>query len=301
MHEPLPTLLIVSRLTQPFRQASEVLANLARDLDPSCPESLVHGALVMAVAAVEVALSDSLKYYLENFPAKLSEEQLRKAAEALPTNMAEQIESSAMKRVVTLSYKSFPEFLEEYEKLISVNISGSAGEIVAEMQEIKATRNLLLHNGLKMNELYREQAGSNKRQASGLAGRLIVNHSYVVSAIAVASRLVDSVVATLLKKYGAYTKVAAHRRLWDYLFASPIMPYDDFWVVDEAADKIVALKTGTHESSLSSTELLFLGLWRAHFNGSGEYLARLSMKGFDRQHLRKFHFVLSVAPSFQWY
>jgi len=301
MTEPFPTLLVVSRLTEPFERAADVLSNLTRDLSTTYPESLVQGALVMAVAAVEVALSDSLKYYLQNFPGKLPKDQIRNAGEVLPTNLAEQIETSAARYAVALGYRSFSDFLEQYENILSVEIASVNTEIVAALREIKATRNLLLHNALVINEFYRDQAGSKRRSPRGVRDELQVDYDYVIASMRVLKKFVAAITETLHAKYATYTKIAAHKRLWEYLFVSRVMPYDEFWDVDVAADKVVALKESKRESYLSSTELLFLGLWRAHFNGDGKYLAQLNMKRFDRQHLRKFHFVLSIAPSFQWY
>lgn len=68
MNEPFPWLLIVTQLIQPLKAAREILHHFSKDLTPDLSPVLIQGALVMAVAAMAVALADSLKYYVQNFP-----------------------------------------------------------------------------------------------------------------------------------------------------------------------------------------------------------------------------------------
>jgi hypothetical protein len=184
--------------------------------------------------------------------------------------------------------------------LLSIELTGEQA-LLERIQEIKATRNLLLHNNLVFNEFYADQAGPRRRWDRDRHDRLLVDHEYVAISVATIVELLEKCADRLLEKYASYTKIRANRTLWAYLFDSPIMSYDEFWDVDETRDAIVAMKTNSHESALASSEKVMLGLWRAHFNGSGEYLARLNMRSLDRRHRARFHFVLSIAPTFPWY
>jgi hypothetical protein len=78
------------------------------------------------------------------------------------------------------------------------------------------------------------------------------------------------------------------------------MPFDDFWHVDQKADHIFALKKGKYEEGLSDSEKLILGLWRAHFNGTGEYLTRFNMRSFDETRRQQVLYFLSIAPEFSF-
>ena len=102
----------------------------------------------------------------------------------------------------------------------------------------------------------------------------------------------------LTAKYKEYTKINANKRLWRFLFKTPVMPYDDFWQYDEKFDHIYALKKGKYEGSLSNSETLLLSLWRAHFNGTGEYMTRFNMVHFGSSYQEKVLFFLSIAAEF---
>jgi|SRR6185436_49000 len=299
MTEPYPKLLIVRNLVAPIASAREVVTAIRADVHAGLAATLTHGAFVMAVAAVEVALVDSLMYYLRHFPKKLPKEARPIAIDALPTDVVHFIEKAAERFVRDLAYKSLPGFFDRYLKLLSIPATAELADAVALVQEIKATRNVLLHNRGISNDLYVAQAGS-KRRAEYEGAKLSVDVAYVHSSADALCTVLDNLAVALASKYSSYTKVAAHRTLWGYVFDSPIMLYDDFWLVDEAADKIVAMKEGASEASISSSERLFLGVWRAHFNGRGDYLKDLHMRRFDKDNLRKFHFMLAIARAFPW-
>lgn len=275
-----------------------MLAQIRVEVVDDLSDTLIQGAFVMAVATVEGALADTLTYYLIHFPEKLPEEQ-QTAVSTLPTNVLQFLERAAERFVTDLSYKPIREFFVRFVKILSIETDSALAAAIEVIQEAKATRNLLLHNRGVVNDFYLVQAGS-KRRAAEAGVTLRVDQSYVCESTDALSAFIGGLAAALVTKYSSYTKVAAHRKLWQYIFNSPIMPYDEFWSVDEAADKIVASRIGARESSISTSEQLFLGVWRAHFNGGGEYLTRLHMRRFDPSNLRKFHFLLSIARTFPW-
>jgi len=294
-----PRLLLRSRLVRPLRAANRLVNRITADLQPSTPPSLLQGAFVMAVSAIEVGLADSLSYYLRHFPEKIPRDLVRGSLVAFPDDVIDILERSSLRYTVKLSYESFPRFFDRYQKILSIDLASDIAELISTVQEVKASRNLLLHNGLKINEFYLEQAGK-KRRASSTGGRVEIDDRYVTNSVSALSDFADIVAVTVSDKYAGYTKISAHHNLWSYLFDSPVMPYKEYWKVDEEADKVVAMKKGQYEGELSSTELLFLGFWRAHFNGNGEYLANFDMRRFDRENARKIHFLMSIAREFPW-
>jgi hypothetical protein len=297
--KPFPKLLLLSRLLQPLKAGRSLVDRVSQDLTGDVPVTLQHGAFALAVSAMEVGLSDSLKYYLQNFPEKIPREFVRNLVNSVPVDGHDLVVSSSERYTTKLSYDSFHGFLRRYESLLSIGVSAELPELLQQIQEIKATRNLLLHNGLEVNDFYLEQAGEKKR-AKYREKKLTIDRTYVEASLLSLAQFLDAISSALAQKYSDYTNLAANRRLWNYLFESPVMPYTDFWDVDETEDRVVAMKYGPYEKQLSSCELVFLGLWRAHFNGDGEYLKSFHMRGLDSEHGKRFHFVLSIARDFPW-
>ena len=161
------------------------------------------------------------------------------------------------------------------------------------VREIKASRNILLHNKLVTNGAYLEQAGESRR-AKEEGKKLNIDRTYLDNSVRAFASVVSEMKCLMQAKYASYTKLAAIRRLWDFCFKSPVMPFEDFWTVNEDRDCIVSSKRGRCEDGLSGSETVFLGVWRTHFNAYRPDLKPIYIRGLDEHHQAKLFFLLSV-------
>ena len=88
------------------------------------------------------------------------------------------------------------------------------------------------------------------------------------------------------------------RSLWEFTFDTPLAWFDSWWVVDEAKDRIVAIKPESRRlrsmiSSLSHSERMYMGMWLAQFTGTAKYLDHFSMSTMADKN--KMLFFLSVV------
>jgi hypothetical protein len=217
----------------------------------------------------------------------------------LAANLAlDLIEQQVEKDAISQAYASFPELLGTFMKTIGIAASPLDQDLIDRIVEVKETRNLLLHSNLEVNRRYIVRAGRFRRTDCEGAS-LPLKRKYVSEACENLTRLIKDLEGRMSAKYASYTRLAALRRLWDYLFSSPIMAFDDFWVADAEKDKVIALKVNPLEKQLSSSEQAFLGVWRAHFNrweNSSLYAA--SMYGLDTDHKRKMLWFLATLGDF---
>jgi hypothetical protein len=156
---------------------------------------------------------------------------------------------------------------------------------------VKETRNLLLHNNLLVNSFYIKRAGRLRRDADN--GKLPLSQAYVIDGCKNLQALVQELQDRLNSKYSSYTRLAALRRLWEYLFSSPIMPFDDLWIVDEANDVVSAVKESRYEKRIARSERLFLVVWRAHFNSWRHPGGHMLMYSLDSENRQKMLWLLA--------
>ncbi len=202
--------------------------------------------------------------------------------------------------IISLSYKSYREYFDVFIEQLSLEWKDYYEDIGKYIQEIKATRNLLLHNNLIVNEQYLESAGIEKR-AKPEGDKLSVQYDYVLFSIKLIIKFEKLLKNKISEKYKEYTKINANKRLWEFLFKSPVMPFDDYWEYDEKSDHIIAFKKGKHEGALSGSETALLGLWRTHFAGSGyDHLKHFHIRRFDNVNREKVLFFLSIAHKFNF-
>jgi hypothetical protein len=286
------------RLTKPVAKAIEEISKLeARAQSAGTDTILLHGICVLALSYFEIALSDSLRYCLRYFPHKLKGDEIKFSKGVFIEEQFDLLERSIDKFIMAAAYKSFQDFLREFTETTAVK-SAWGKEDQAKVQEFRARRNLLLHNGLLVNDAYRESSGLADPPDKGT--HLQIDRTYLQGAITALLNIMTALEKSLTGKYKKYTKLKAARALWAYLFKSPVMPFDDFWHVDEKADSVFATKTSKHESTISGAERLLLGLWRSHFNGDSDLLKGFNMRRFDRANQVKVLYFLTWAPDFSF-
>lgn len=290
-----PNLLIVSNLTHSAEHTRAALSELASRTQKFGDDPVVNqGLFVLAVSYVESMLNDTLKYYLSVFPQKLNRQSLNATMEDLLSNQFDLVEAQIEKFLHSLAYKPIHEIVTYFCQALSLD--ADADRLVRPLREIKATRNILLHNRLVTNSVYVEQAGEFRR-TSELRQKLSVDAAYLSSSIATMAQFVDELIRLMREKYRTYTKAQAIKRLWAFTFDSPILPFGDFWDVDKERDRIYS-RENPHENRLSYSEKAFLNVWRVHFSGRTCGHAPFTMHAFDEHNQAKLLYLLSVFRHF---
>jgi hypothetical protein len=289
--------MVLKRLTHPVDLSVGRLNEISAHVSDAKPEVIVHGLFVMAVASMEIMIADVLHYFLRSFPQKLPANEFKFEKDTFFENYFRLLRKAIDAHINSLSYKSFEDFFGKLLEYLSLDWPDFRQAFGDDIKEIKATRNLLLHNNLVVNDQYVDTAGVKKRE------RPVVDKPYLQRTLQVLLGFEEGLKGRLVEKYKEYTKINANKRLWSFLFHSPVMSYDDFWQYDETTDSIVAFKQGRYENNLARSELLLLSLWRAQFsiNGGGEAMKGFNMRSFDTDNQEKALFFLSIASDFSFY
>jgi len=283
--EHYPNLLVVTKLVRPIDISINYVRKIKSHLRPDLEEVFIYGVFVFSVASIEVMLSDVLKYYLTHFPQKLSTD-FKFDKDEFFENYFTLLETAIDRYLYNLSYKSLEEHLNKFLNHLSIEWNEFQDSFGKDLQEIKTARNLLLHTG--------------KAVRGGKNGDLPVDYDYVVQSIDKILSFEEELKKRISEKYKEYTKINANKKLWKYMFKTPLMAsYDDYWLYDESEDSIPGLKRSQYEDGLSSSETMLLELWRSHF--SGAHIKNFNMKHLDRTNREKAMFFLSIAGEFSFY
>ena len=295
-----PRLLVLERLLQPSGQAQRTL-NGIEDKLPNTPSGSIElkGLFVFLVSALETMLSDTYVYFLQAFPEAFDFKDIRFGKDEIvgSTLAIDLIERQIERNAIALAYSSLPELLNTFIKALGIAEPSLDEDIVDRLVEVKETRNMLLHNSLIASRQYVVRAGRFRRTKSEGA-ELPLTKEYIGSACKNVGDLIGELRKRMDEKYKTYTRIAAFRRLWDYLFSSPIMQFDDYWTIDSEKDEFSSLKVSPWEESLSSSEQAFLAIWRMHFNGWNKPQNIASMYGLDTENQKKMLWFLAILRDF---
>lgn len=167
-------------------------------------EELFANLLVTAVSRFEFYLSDVLAEFLRRYPQKLATGlKGGDSAKSVPMqlvvnaeNLSELLEELIKLRIQTVFYAEPKEYCLYFN---AVSELGIAEETFHPFFEIKASRDLIVHNSLVVNELYRKKAGILSRGEIG--DRLKIKKDYFDSSLSAMKTLSGTIEKTTREKY----------------------------------------------------------------------------------------------------
>jgi len=297
-----PILLTKPRLLKPISAAIIKLDEINNNMPKETSFELHReGLFVLAVSTVEVMLSDTLLELFRKLPAKLPEKAYSVSKDLLLSRPFDLVENLAQSYVLSLSYKKLDDILDIVNEHLATikNFRDQHGD---SLQEIKESRNLLLHNNLKLNAIYKEKAGKKSRHPMR-GERLSIDPQYFLDSITTLKELCIAMQEGITEKYSEYTRIAAVQRLWNYIFQTPIMPFEKFWALNKAKDEIIAQETDSFPKGLSNSEKIFLGVWLSHFNSRKDHpdTEAFNLHRLDSRNQQKMLFLISALRDFKLY
>lgn len=128
---------------------------------------LSTNALVQLVTIVETMLGDLIRAVVLRYPQKLGSKRTISIQAVLEAASLEEIHLQAIDTFINeLAYKSPSEFAESLQQLISVNLLECPAFHC--YMEIKATRDIFIHNSGIANDIYVRKAGTHVRVNAGM-------------------------------------------------------------------------------------------------------------------------------------
>lgn len=124
-------------------------------------------ALVQLVTIVETMLGDIVRAVVVRYPQKLGGKRTLPIQAVLESTSIEEIHLRATDAFLNeLAYKSPAEFSESMQQLLSINLLECPA--FHRYMEIKATRDIFIHNRGVANDIYVRKSGSHVRVKSGM-------------------------------------------------------------------------------------------------------------------------------------
>lgn len=165
-------------------------------------------------------------------------------------------------------YKNLTDIITNFIKITGINENFISKGDINILKEIKASRNLLFHNNLIINNKYVETAGPNYRDKI-IGNRLEINLEYFNQSLISIKDVLTKIKSELSIKYSSYTKINATRSLFKYIFTTQRINFDEYFAVSIDEDEILALNENIpHIDNFSKSERFFLNIWLAHFTSN---------------------------------
>ena len=287
-----PILLTRKNLIKPIETALKRIEEIRQIKAANADKIILEGLFVLGVATFEHSLNDVLRILLTYIPGKLDlkYEQISKK---------ELIDGNPLKHAIenklnSIGYKNLPDILKYFLEITDLPANTISDEEINCLLEIKASRNLLIHNNLIINSNYKESAGPNIRKAN-IDNRLEIDQNYLFESLVTIRDVLEKIKAYLNTKYEKYTKIKATKALFEYIFTTPIMKFENEFIINQDKDEIIAFnKDKSWIKSLSSSERFFYDIWLAHFTSKSFNFPRKAIFYLDNKNRRKLEYFLAV-------
>lgn len=286
----IPILLTKEKLIEPIIQALDRLEKIREPIALNVEEIIFEGLFVLAVATFENSLNDTIKVLLTQIPEKLDTKFENISKEDLI--YGDPLEKWIEVKINSVSYKNLKEIIDYFIKTTGINENTISELLIDKLQEIKATRNLLLHNNLTINNIYNETAGKLKRE--GIKNKLKVNQKYLYITLTTLTEILLGIKTQLSEKYSEYTHLKALRELWKYTFKTPIMNFENEWIVNLEKDAVVGHNEAkSKRKDLSSSEQILYTIWYSHLHSGPFNFENLNFYNLDKYSREKVAFLLN--------
>lgn len=291
-----PKLILIKDLLAPVsisrNRMSEISSKIhTQDLD----ELDCHGLFVLAVSSLESMMNDVVVYLLQAVPEKLDFKECKLTKNELINSLftSDIIIRQAQQEVTGAAYKNIEKYIEYFCKVTSIK-HGFAQEKINTLREIRESRNLLLHNNLKINDKYKTKSGPNIRNTNS-NDTLKIDIGYLQSTIECIQYFINEIENQIKQKYQKYSKVNLLKSTWENFFHSPVMKFEDYWHIDEKKDTVFAMKKYKCEGGLSSGETSLLNLWRSLSTGDSEHLRECWFQRLSTSYKEKALFLMMLS------
>ncbi|MCG8828978.1 hypothetical protein G1J88_11365 [Tenacibaculum dicentrarchi] len=287
-----PILLIRKELILPIEQALERIEKIRQRKVNNVDSIILEGLFTLGISSFEHSLIDTLRTLFTHIPDKLDLKTESITKDELING--EPLRKTIENKVNSVSYKNISEILKYFADITEI-----PNNLISELElnsliELKATRNLLIHNNLKINSIYEDTAGPNSRVNESYNGQLNITQDYLFESIVILKGILQKFKNELLIKYKSFTKVKATENLFKYIFPTPILHFEDVFEINKDEDKVGNLKSNEdYKIGISGSETFLLGMWIAHshqraFDFNAQYFYRL-----DKNNRAKFGFLIN--------
>lgn len=151
-------------------------------------EKLALNGVYQLITIIEANLGDIIRLIILKYPKKIGSNRTIKSSDILECDNIENLHLKTANAILNeLSYKSPKEFAEESKKITTINLLECPA--FHKYVEIKATRDIHIHNLGIANELYLSKASTHSRATLG--AYLHVNNMYLLESYEACLQLIE--------------------------------------------------------------------------------------------------------------
>jgi len=201
---------------------------------------------------LESYISDTLKEILISFPGKLESKNIKLESLANHGSTIGVITEMAEKYLNELNYKSFQDIIKICSKILQFDTNLDQ-ELIGKITELKATRDIIIHNKGIVNETYLRKSAYHARGRDG--DEILISADYLKDGVDLMIEFCDEFHKAIPDKIKSYDRKKAFREMWEMSGLNSVVNFDSAWVEDPNNDIVRPKKNFSWAWSSSEEEL----------------------------------------------
>lgn len=224
--------------------------------------------IIGVVSILEQHMNDMLYQLYISFPSKLGKKQFEIADLQEKGSLLELFYDKATQRILDLAYGRFDRFVESFFNAFEIKIEKIDADLVADINEIKCTRDCLIHSNGKSTGLYLSKAGD-KARVDQKDEYLKVDMAYFTDAVNKMLNLISQIEALIPNQYKVSNKAYVFKQMWDATCLRSRFEFEEVWEIKSPYE--ISPVDLSEDHGFSTSEMEVYNLFRYAYNGSREY------------------------------
>ena len=219
-----------------------------------------------------VSLMESLVYdlgfeYLMCYPGRLTGKNIKLDLLSKAGSVGKIVEELVLKELNELSYNRFGLFVEDVVNLFNKNVEVDRN-LLAELSEVKATRDVYVHAGGKINSIYLSKAGD-KARSRVVGNELNLGEDYIRNIEVIFDQFISELEKIVPQKFFESGRATTFKAMWEATCLAKIVPFDKGWFLEgrdmvRPKDEVVEWRWSDSERPLLN---FFLGIYSEDYPG----------------------------------
>lgn len=252
------------QITNYLTEAESYYKRLQADLQGTNEQEIHNATILMGLVSwFEGFLNDVIGEFLICFPIKLDNKSYKIKDIIKDGSITNTIKNIIERRVADISYQNINDMFKDYSDYLSIDFESYKSDLVF-IQEIKATRNIYIHNNGLVNSTYLDTAGAQSR-TSEINTKLIINKTYIENVFALFNKFLKQFYEDIRTKYIHFDKTYVFKEMWNNSYFKTHSMHSECWEYQEN------ILTGSTEAAdtfgWSSSEQLLYNFYRSIYYG----------------------------------
>lgn len=262
-----PVILLFDEFIKPIENARMELISIKECINIKNDNFILKGLFVYSTSLFESSLTDCLKKYLIAFPNSIDDGSISSKDILFLSNASsasDVLEHLIDNYIHEVSFKNHDKVMDTSLKIMGI----SNNEITysrKDLKESKARRNILVHNNLFVDKVYICQASCNP---DSYGQQLSISSEYLTDVLNLFLDILEQIRTKLCGLFSEYNRERLIKDVWNYVFQSPLLRYDDYW----GKGYLDIMGNKDKISSISSGEKTWLAYWIQHYNGADGFI-----------------------------